>query len=85
MTIKAKPKKAGTILDMDGVEVVAGDIVHFAYGIPPVGVAAPIVSRNGKLIALTRGHKPAECPLADLNRHAGPFWVEKIKKAKAPE
>ena len=63
--------------DSDGVEIREGDIVHFAYGIPPVGVEAPVVSRNGKLIAITAGHKPAECPVASLRKHIGYFWVER--------
>lgn len=65
------------IRDADGVEVREGDIVHFSYGIPPVGVNAPIIRRNGKLIAVTKGHNPPECPLRTLEHHVGAFWVER--------
>lgn len=65
------------IRDVDGIEVSAGDIVHFAYGIPPVGVDAAVIDRGGTLIALTPGHKPSECAVKDLKKHVGEFWVEK--------
>ena len=67
--------------DNDGVEVCEGDTLHFAYGIPPVGVEAPVICRDGKLIAITKGHKPGECPVADLRRHVEYFWVERSAKA----
>jgi hypothetical protein len=63
------------VLDSDGNEVKAGNVIHFGYGIPPVGVEAPVIERDGKLIALTPGHKPAECPVSQLKRHVGDFWV----------
>lgn len=50
------------ILDSDGVEVKAGDKIRFGYGIPAVSVRrAPVVERDGKLLALTKGHNPSEC------------------------
>ncbi len=64
------------IKDDDGIEVREGDIIHFGYGIPPVGVKAPVISRDGKLIVLTKGHKPSECSLSTLRKHVGNFWVE---------
>lgn len=57
--------------DSYGTEICEGDIIHFTYGIPPVTVDAPVVLRDGKLIAITEGHKPSECPVANLERHVG--------------
>jgi hypothetical protein len=64
------------IKDDEGVEVRAGDMIGFTYGIPPVGVDGRVIDRAGKLIVLTRGHKPAECPLHLLRKHVGNFWIE---------
>ena len=69
-----------SIKDDDGVEVREGDMIHFAYGIPPVGVIAPIICRDGKLIVITKGHKPEECPLASLRKHVSNFWIEREPK-----
>lgn len=63
------------VRDSDGVEVRSGDVIHFGYGIPPVSVVAPVIERDGKLIALTTGHKPSECKVADLMKNVGDFWV----------
>lgn len=63
------------INDSDGVEVVAGCTIHFGYGIPPVPVVAPVIERDGVLIALTEGHRPSECRVSALARHVGDFWV----------
>jgi hypothetical protein len=65
--------------DSDGVEINEGDVIHFTYGIPPVGVEAPIISRDGELIAITAGHNPAECKLSNLSRHIDYFWVEAVR------
>lgn len=73
---------ARPIKDDDGIEVREGDVVHFGYGIPPVGVRAPVINRNGRLIAITEGHKPAECPVDQLRKHVGNFWVELTPKAR---
>ena len=64
------------IRDDDGIAVKAGDVIHFAYGIPPVRVKAAVIDRDGKLIVITVGHKPPECPLATLRKHVENFWVE---------
>lgn len=64
-------------IDDDGVTVTDGCTVHFSYGIPPVSVRAKVVERDGKLVALTPGHKPTSCPVKDLRRHVGNFWVVK--------
>lgn len=61
------------IRDDEGEIVLDGDLVRFAYGIPPVGVEARIVERKGKLIALTPGHTPHEYPLARLRSCVGGF------------
>jgi transcriptional regulator with XRE-family HTH domain len=65
----------GRVLDSDGVEVTSGCTVAFSYGIPPRGVSAPVVSRKGKLIAITEGHNPSECPVSELREHVGCFHV----------
>jgi len=65
----AKPVK-----DSDGHEVNPGDTIHFCYGIPPVGVRAKVIERDGDLIALTPGHNPAECKVKHLARYVGDFW-----------
>ena len=61
--------------DDDGNPVGAGDFIRFSYGIPPVGVKAKIIERDGKLIALTPGHRPDECNLKSLRRHVGQFYL----------
>lgn len=65
------------IKDSDGVVVKPGDAVRFSYGIPPVGVCAEVIERDGRLIALTPGHNPKECPVSQLKRHVGDFWIAK--------
>lgn len=65
---------AKPIKDSDGREVKSGDTIHFGYGIPPVAVLAKVIERDGDLIALTPGHKPAECKVKHLARHVGDFW-----------
>ena len=62
--------------DDDGKRVQAGDAVRFCYGIPPVAVVAKIVERDGRLVALTPGHKPAECELRRLRRAVGSWYKE---------
>ncbi len=62
--------------DDDGEWVTAGDTVHFSYGIPPVGVDAPIIERNGKLIGLCPGHKPSEFNLRSLRRYVGSWYKQ---------
>jgi hypothetical protein len=61
-------------LDSDGTEVKAGDFITFPYGIPPVGVEAPVVEIDGKLIALTVGHKPSKIALSNLKKHVGYYY-----------
>ena len=71
---------AKTIRDSDGIGVRAGDKVRFSYGIPPVSVCAPVIERDGQLIALTVGHNPSECPVSAIRKHAGDFWIDKNKE-----
>jgi hypothetical protein len=75
--VKIGADVAKQILDSDGIEVKSGCTIHFGYGIPGRGVDAPVIERNGKLIALTAGHKPSECPVSELKRHVGDFWVKR--------
>jgi len=61
--------------DTAGRKVVAGDRIHFAYGIPPVGVDADVVEKGGRLVAISPPpHKPRESSLESLRRHVGEFW-----------
>jgi hypothetical protein len=60
--------------DSDGRWVKAWDMIRFAYGIPPVIVRATVVERDGKLIALTPGHNPAECELRKIKQYVGAFY-----------
>ena len=62
--------------DDDGRPTRAGDTIFFSYGIPPAYVTAEIIERNGRLIALTPGHRPSECPLNTLRRHVGAWFRE---------
>lgn len=64
------------VRDSNGIEVKAGDTIYFGYGIPPIGVRAPVIDRDGKLIALTAGHNPSECPVSSLKKHVGEFWID---------
>lgn len=63
------------IKDSDGKIVTSGCHVYFSYGIPPVGVLAKVIERDGNLIALTPGHNPKECPVADLKKNVCEFRV----------
>lgn len=67
------------VVDGDGVEVVAGCEIRFAFGLPPVGVLALVIERDGALIALTPDHNPRECKVSELRRHVGEFWVRQQK------
>lgn len=69
--------------DSDGEEIEAGDWVRFSYGIPPVGVKARVVDRDGKLIVLTPGHNPEECTLKLLRWDVGEFY--KMEPAKGDD
>jgi len=62
--------------DDDGEWVTVGDNVRFSYGIPPVVVVAPIIERDGSLIALTPDHNPKECNLRSLRRYTGGWYKE---------
>lgn len=66
-----------SVKDDDGVEVREGDVIHFAYRRYAVGVIAPVICRDGKLIVITKGHNPEECPLASLRKHVSSFWIER--------
>lgn len=67
---------AKAITDDDGAVVNDGCTIHFGYGIPPVGVYAKVVERNGKPIALTPGHNPEECAVSYIKKYFN-FWVVK--------
>jgi len=61
--------------DDDGNKVYVGDIVHFSFGIPPIGVDAPIRVIDGKNYAITKGHKPDKCLFRSLRRHVGNYYI----------
>ena len=63
--------------DSYGVRIRKGAVVHFSYGIPPIGVDAKIVQRDGKLVALTPGHNPDHCALRSLKRFVGDIYVKR--------
>jgi len=71
-----EPRKPKGIKDDDGFEIKEGDVVGFSYGIPPIGVKAPIVKKDGELYAITEGHKPPQCKLRLLRKHVGSFYKE---------
>ena len=66
--------------DDDGEWTGASDTVRFSYGIPPVGVDARIIERNGRLIGLCFGHNPPEFDLRSLRRYVGSWHKETSKK-----
>ena len=62
------------VRDGDGKPVNAGDMIHFSYGIPPVGVLARLEARNGRLwVIVPPPHKPSKCSLSQLRRAVGYF------------
>jgi len=67
------------LLDDDGERTGAGDVVHFSYGIPPVGVDAQIIERDGRLVGLCPGHNPPEFKLRSLRRYVGGWYKHKQK------
>ena len=70
--------------DSDGVRVRSGCKISFSYGIPPVRVVAPVIRRGNKLVAVTEGHNPSECPVRELREHIGDFWVAEEPSAITP-
>lgn len=60
--------------DDDGVQVTAGDWVYFSYGIPPIGVNAQLILRDGRLVGLCPGHHPPEFDLRDLRKFVGSWY-----------
>lgn len=70
------------VRDVYGEHIEAGDIISFSYGIPPIKVIAPVIERDGKLIALTDGHKPHECNVRTLKKHVGEIQIHKKAEKK---
>lgn len=68
--------KKKNIKDADGQIIKAGDVINFSYGIPPIGVRAPIILENGELVAITKGHNPEKCTLKELEGYVGGFYKE---------
>lgn len=66
--------------DDDGNRVTEGDTIHFSYGIPPIGVDAPIERINSILYAMTPGHNPKKCRLSELYEHVGNFYKIEAEK-----
>ena len=68
---------ARKLVDDDGIEITAGCVLHFAYGIPPVPVRAEIVERKGRLVALTPGHDPGSAPVSAIVRDFNCYVVRR--------
>lgn len=66
--------------DSDGAKLKAGDTVIFSYGIPPLRVEAPLVEKNGKLVAITKGHTPSECEVKELIGYVGNIYKKESKQ-----
>ncbi len=66
--------------DSDGAKLKAGDTVIFSYGIPPLRVEAPLVEKNGKLVAITTGHTPNECEVKELIGYVGNIYKKESKQ-----
>ena len=62
--------------DDEGERVTEGDVIHFSYGIPPIGVDAPIERVNGVLYAMTPEHNPKKCRLSELREYVGNFYKQ---------
>ena len=60
--------------DGDGEWVKAGDLVWFAYGIPPKRVYGEVFERDGQLIMPTPDENPKEISLRSLKHHVGDFF-----------
>ncbi len=74
--------KHGYHKDDDGCATRAGDEVFFSYGIPPVGVIADVIERDGELWVLTPGHTPKECRLRNLRQFVGGWFRHGRKEAR---
>jgi hypothetical protein len=64
------------IKDSDGIELMVGDRVRFNYGIPLIGVVAPIVKQRGIFWCLTPDHNPKRCKLSKLREYVGDFYKD---------
>jgi len=73
------------LMDDDGVPVTAGDTIRFSYGIPPVVVEAKIIERDGRLVALSPGHTPAECKLRSLRNYVGNWYKTNVPVTRGSE
>lgn len=49
------------------IDIRAGDVIEFTYGIPPVKVRADVIERGGTLIGLCPGHIPPEFEVFKLH------------------
>lgn len=59
---------AKDIKDEWGDVIKAGDFVNFSYGIPPTGVTAEVVERDGVLWILTPNLTPKEERLSKVKK-----------------
>lgn len=70
-------KNTTGVLDADGVEVCIGDSVSFCYGIPPIGVTAPVIMQDDDVWVATPEHLPKRCRLTKLKEYVGDFYIDR--------
>jgi len=71
------------VKDADGTPVFEGDLIDFSYGMPGVGVRAPVVFERGSFYVETPEHNPKRCALRQLKKHVGEFWVHQDEGQRA--
>ena len=64
------------IKDDNGNKINDGDIIHFSYGLPPLGVDAKVRWDPVKndWIVLTPGHNPTSCKLRYIKKWMSPIY-----------
>lgn len=58
--------------DSEGTDIYEGDVLSGSYGIPPVGIRAPVEFHAGAFYAITSGHNPSICLLSEFIEHIAP-------------
>ncbi len=65
------------IKDMNGTEILEGEIIKFSFGIPGIHVEAPVIFDEGTPYVLTPKHNPKRCALKQLKKHVGEYEIMK--------